>query len=292
MLELQPNIKQDILEEYLNYMCKRNVVGWQKLEGGDVDYNGDATLRDYKFMNIWRELDAFSQEEIKRLRGKTFIEQLELILLARYTLSWNTFDFMVGNRNTLTLEKLREFKETVEARDMLFMGDAIEHEGEDICQDLWHFWLSVRNPAIKQLADYILTDVSGHSTMAALQYFCLELTPFRAYEVTTSLTYTASVLFNEDTFFHVGPGALPAIELLHELDRPPESLLIAMQSTIRGHLNGLPGWKWIRQVDQGDSGYLRTQRFTLRNLEDSLCEFRKYYQHNHGIRQHRRPRVS
>jgi hypothetical protein len=101
------------------------------------------------------------------------------------------------------------------------------------------------------------------------------LIEFRRYEMLTSLSYLHTTSFHEDSFFHVGPGAaamceeifgsLPAhIGEFEEMKNQLKALLIERDFRFVSWPNGV---KWSKR---------NPKKFTVRQLEDCLCEFRKY----------------
>jgi hypothetical protein len=98
---------------------------------------------------------------------------------------------------------------------------------------------------------------------------------FLAYEIFTDLTYTGLILFNDNDYVSIGPGAEEGLvnmgverenhltELYHLRDNQ-ESYMKALEDRDKIKLK----WKDICIPD--------VPKLSARNIEHSLCEFRKY----------------
>jgi hypothetical protein len=97
--------------------------------------------------------------------------------------------------------------------------------------------------------------------------------PFRAYELATSMTYSEHLpALRESQLFHVGPGSVGGLEMLTGTASHDRASFEALRSQVIAELPR--GFRWIPASRQG--GAPDRYKFTLRTLEDSMCEFRKY----------------
>lgn len=281
-------------QQFLYYILTRNRVWAQKeIYNTPQDYSGDHTLEQFKFMNIWRELDAFSRKEIEYMRNHENIEdQLIHVLLGRYTLDWQTAYML---RHYLTDSKavfpIAEFKQ----RSMPIVGDAIQFEpspGKDILATLKDYADAIR-ANFRELCEAVYV-MSAVNFFHYLQYKLPMLGAFRAYEVVTSLTYSENLDWVENDLVYVGDGAVPGVQYVtgrkfdyHEMP----AVVMDMQKEVHEKLVTCEDFVWIPAELQGKQSAIVEAKFTYRTMEDCLCEFRKYWEHNKGYRHHRRPRV-
>ena len=96
--------------------------------------------------------------------------------------------------------------------------------------------------------------------------------PFTSYEVATDLAYCDWSIFNNDTWANAGPGCIPGIKLIFPWAKNQEDYLWCM--------------KLLRSIqkdafDKYDLNFKKIiynrEFLSLRNIEHSLCEWRKYY---------------
>ena len=101
--------------------------------------------------------------------------------------------------------------------------------------------------------------------------------PFKSYEVATSLTYSDRLpALREEQLFHVGPGAAGGLWLLTGSTSSNRSDFEALRVAVMKSLSSRRLFRWIPpewQARQPGEQW----KFTLRTLEDTLCEFRKYW---------------
>ena len=280
-------------QQFLGYIVNRNRVwAMRDILGTIPDYRGDHTLENYKFMNIWRELDTFSQKEITYLREQEDLkDQLLRILLGRYTLNWEVACKLHQYFNEVSVEFLRGVSDQFNGE---LTGDAIVFEaspGKDVLATIAAYVRAVQ-ANLEALHDE-LPHMNAVNFFHYLQYRLPMLGRFRAYEVVTSLTYSNELAWTEYDLIHVGQGAVPGVEYVtrrkfdyHELP----GVLIEMTGEVRAKLLEQDNFSWIPPHMQGNQKCLEDNKFTYRTMEDCLCEFRKYWEHNKDYRIHRRPR--
>ena len=102
--------------------------------------------------------------------------------------------------------------------------------------------------------------------------------PFISYEVATDLAYLSETKFDVNQWANPGPGCTPGIQLLF-----PQ---------VKGKIELIDRMRFLRQNQAGafkvldlpflDIAY-KHKYLSLRNIEHSLCEWRKYYNQSHKI---------
>ncbi len=269
------------VKEYFYYLTLRSSIWHDKYMKSQLqDYKNDFILKRYKFCNVWRELDNFSRIEIKNIRNKDLKEQIKIIIIGRHSLSWKTTNMLL---NDCTYEELMEYwnKCREENRASEFVSDAINFQplpGENRAQCLiLHRDETLRNldklhKTIKRTDNYSLIfneicDLLPH------------IGPFRAYEIFTSLSYSEHINFKEDSICHVGPGAIGGMNtlcdaIIHKDNH--KSVLKQLTKEVKSHLLTIPEFNWIPKDLQGSYNFKEKHKFTIRTMEDSLCEYRKY----------------
>jgi hypothetical protein len=129
-----------------------------------------------------------------------------------------------------------------------------------------------------ELAALICSATNAQSIIKSLPGRIPGLGPFRAYEVVTSLTYSEHLpQLREKDLFHIGPGAIDGLEMLTGGSRfYTHTNFEALRIAVVRELGKRRRFRWIPPKWQGDQSNAEPHKFTLRTLEDSLCEFRKY----------------
>ena len=268
------------VNEYFDYLVLRSSIWHDKyIKGIDQDYKGDSILQRYKFCNIWRELDNFSKIEIERITGKSLKEQIKIITIGRHSISWLTTDLLLagGDYNDL-MELWEECKKT---RASNFVSDAINFQpfpGENRAKCL----ILHRDEVLKELdslSDLIKRTDNYSHILANIREKLPHIGPFRAYEIFTSLSYSIHVNFQEDSICHVGPGAIGGMNTLCNAFIPKnnrKTILKALAKEVKSHLLNIKEFNWIPKELQGSYNFKKKYKFTIRTMEDSLCEYRKY----------------
>ena len=117
---------------------------------------------------------------------------------------------------------------------------------------------------------------------------------FRAYEVATSLTYSEHLpRLDEAQLFMFGPGAVQGYNFVTGGAVPASAdgyndqrlrpAFEALRRDVLAALEARGAVRWIPPRCQGSTHVRRGRKFTLRTLEDSLCEFRKYWNIASGV---------
>ena len=268
------------VNEYIDYLVLRSSIWHDKyIKGIDQDYKGDSILQRYKFCNIWRELDNFSKIEIERITGKSLKEQIKIITIGRHSISWLTTDLLLagGDYNDL-MELWEECKKT---RASNFVSDDINFKpfhGENRAKCL----ILHRDEVLKELdslSDLIKRTDNYSHILANIREKLPHIGPFRAYEIFTSLSYSIHVNFQEDSICHVGPGAVKGLEALCGRSISRGKLITSLRQLaveVKNHLLTLDSFNWIPNNLQGSPNFKEKYKFTVRTMEDSLCEYRKY----------------
>ena len=284
-------INKSVFDRWKEYIERRNRV-WQRKSCLSLDewrsmdpmeklsdvYEFDGVMMRFKFMNIWRELDAFSQHELKYIQNPeiSIADKVLAICLGRLILNWPTTLHVLHHRTLL---------------EVMPIGDAIRDpfKGKDhsaVKQIIGRFWTDLSSMPSGQL-EALIQD-SPLNTYRFLKHAFPCLGSFRPYEIVTSFTYLEECSWTENSFPFVGHGAKPALARMYNLDTEClglipdelwEYLLRDFMQKSYLHLGSelAQDWAWIPKAKQSGSES-QAHKWTLRTAEDSLCEFRKWIQ--------------
>lgn len=293
------NINRPIVKDYIDYIISRsNIWADKHIHKDNLSLYSNSIFEKYHLCNIWRELDKFSQEEIKRLNLiKNFKDKILLILLGRYTLSFSTTDILL-NPNC-TLKDVYKHWELCKKQNIEFVGNAIQlypKKDSDRAKDVYLY----RAKVLKNI-DYFLNNFTEFDFDPYLLFEQLKdklnCGPFRAYEMIISFTYCKEVSYNENDFQHVGPGSIENLKLISEIDiRNNEEackVLRDLSKIVKEYIiKNVPEFFWIPKEYQGSINFKEQYKFTPRTLEDSFCEFRKYNNFLNNIGRRRKYNVN
>ena len=284
-LDFKLNLDRPEVQRFFRYLKIRNAVWVQRMNKKLVDYEGDNILAKYKFMNIWRELDTFSQWEINETRDKVLSYAMLTIIVGRMVLNPVTTRFLIDGGSYLTRDELIHFLRDTFDRPEQAVGDAIERYDTSNWESLTVQLLRFRSRVTVQPLDMLcaaieLNTCTPHQLMELVQKL-FKVTAFDAYEIVTSFTYLGRKEITENHIYHMGHGARPALAMLYGYQVPTEYEYLALSSLayeVKWHLKQgiIPSWEWIPQSMQGNVMATEPHKWTLRTMEDALCEFRKY----------------
>lgn len=273
--------KSEIGQQYVQYLINRNRIWADKyIRKIPQRYDGDEILENYHFCNIWRETDRFSVEEIKRMKGLSLRDQIILISIARLTLSWSTTDLLMDGA---TLDDIYDHWEYCKNSDATFVSNAISfypRAGSDRAKDI----IDHRDDVFRyagELEESINKAQNGFYLFSKINLLYKHIGAFRAYEIFTSLTYSKHFQFTEHEACLVGPGAIGGLTYVTGQTVKPvhcDAIQYDLQEQVKEHLISLGDeFTWIPKKLQGNARGKEEHKFTVRTLEDSLCEFRKYW---------------
>lgn len=102
-----------------------------------------------------------------------------------------------------------------------------------------------------------------------------ELRAFRLYEIKTSLSYLGWSDFFEDSFYHIGPGAAGKCEEIFGAIPTTLDEMEDVKNVVKERLIDC-GFRFAEWPKGKKWAHRNPNKFTVRQLEDCLCEYRKY----------------
>lgn len=120
----------------------------------------------------------------------------------------------------------------------------------------------------EMVVDHALTLLTDHNQNK-------DLRAFRRYEIKTSLSYLNQTDFFEDSFFHVGPGAAGKCEEIFGAIPVTLDEMEDVKNVVKERLIDC-GFRFAEWPKGKKWAHRNPNKFTVRQLEDCLCEYRKY----------------
>jgi hypothetical protein len=248
--------------EFKRFILERSKIAVLKSQGKPWPWSKDHTLNRVKINNIFRQLDSTTQYELNTIQDLQFEEQVRIILLLRYILSVPTTKYILSEAPSKK-NLQRYYNETI-YREAFVNSGAIQFyvpSGIDIVSLIYNHTKTV-NRIYKTFAKKIKHCSNPEQVINLIREKFGYIGEFKSYEIYTSLTYCNEFQFSENDILVIGPGAIKDAQVIlgskvsclskfQEVSKDINNLLEA-----RGLLMGL--------------------QYTVRSLEDSLCEFRKY----------------
>lgn len=270
--------KSEIGLAYLSYVENRARIWAEKyIDGREPDYRGDAVLKRFHFCNVWRELDRYSRWEIGQIRGRPLAKQLDTIVIGRMSMIPSTAKLLLSGA---TRSDMDQYVAKRRSAGLPWYNGAIQvsaYGGNDFIDEfLRHRDTYIENraaviKAAKSAGD--AQDFADH--ISTLVY---KVGGFRAYEIATSLTYSEHLpRLREDQLFILGPGAVEGLNFLTGQTKADRAVFESLHAIVYHALLRRRAFRWVPINWQGSVHHKEVNKFTLRTLEDSLCEFRKYW---------------
>lgn len=285
-------------QELVWYIRERERIRDRKESKCGKPWTTDTVLQSARFCNVWREDDRVTRYERSVTDGKSQLEQLQAILFLRHTNSIKAFEeFVVGadiideddNDDYLVNDAMICWESNRPARSRLMYVDAF-----------YHYIYSDSRRKVEELHELLSRTRTGELAHEAILAFRKHAdaalgfkepyygyNPFWAYEIYTSLTSRIWFGPTQDDFVHLGPGVFAAIDRLYPRDLFPNRTtymddFLCLTDVHRSLLHSFEYDPIIRAS---------RRKWTLRNTEHNLCEWRKYFQIKHENKPIRRPYV-
>jgi len=281
------------LDAFYRFMYERHMIWVRRFSLKEPPpWTKDRILRDYKFTNVYRELD----------RGTIwYVEHVCASIRSRddfQDLLWQTVMYRLLNR-VQTFEKvgLINYDSWLDARKDWKKALQKLHETESVFTSA-HLTLPTHEIGSNKIDKYIEVLDTTHKLMPKLVIEIEECTKleylfdilqqipcvgdFISYEICCDLMLVEAVPFSENDWVNPGPGAKGGIKLIFPLSKTTEDFVVAMrklQHTQEDHFKRLKlEFPYFHKDGNG-----KPKLLTLRSIEHSLCEFRKYCNVKEGM---------
>jgi hypothetical protein len=282
------------LLDFYSFIYDRQEI-WHKKEFLKLPppWTEDEILQTYKFCNCYRELDRCSQHLIKWvISAKMPVEdKIFNIILFRFfnidgffkNIGWvataKSYDWLAWQ---YSLDSLKEEGATLfnlAYRAAPVPYDKSHRPGDKHVQILMLMRDIAKNiKPLRRKLENAKTLQEAHQWLWDIKLFG----GFFAYQVLTDLTYIPGFLSqNINSYVHVGPGAEGGIDLLQSPRQKKLNYedfckhLFHMQAVCFPALYQRKGKQWMN-VRYGDA-YYQSPYLSLSNIQNCLCEFRKYH---------------
>lgn len=282
------------LDDFYRFMYDRHAIYVRRhLQKLSPPWTNNPILRDYKFTNVYRELDRGTIWYKDHIVPKT--RSLKELI-------WMTVAYRLVNRvETFEVCGIPQLKYWPRSRSIFRHSLKMLHRKSIVFTNA-HLTLPTKYGKSKidtyiSSLDKLYKDIDDLSNSIAVEknpvsvFDILHTIPgvgdFIAYEVWCDLVLTRHIQFTENDFVNPGPGCRLGIKLIFPATNSTEDFkrrIGQLQAEQKQH---------FARLNLKFPYLYRNKPLTLRSIEHSLCEFSKYRKMTTGIgkqRMHFRPR--
>ena len=261
-------LNPQILSKIETFITKRMHVWKRKTQGQQPPYTTDPVLSNYRFCNIYRELDRQTiviHQDLQKYNAN-FPLWLLNVAFHRFVCKPETIT-KVGHlsydphNNTEVYKNLCTLPKPKFGNAYVFPVSIIQHSPYKTREEFFCFYL----PNVMQNVARTISSFNDLTINKALE----RVLPIFGYnfkfhwtEILIDTAYQYPQLLNLFSDFHVGPGALPTAKLLNSYKLPTE----VVDQCVNVHFSKFPYLTF-----EG-----KPMSFSAENWEGIFCEFRKY----------------
>lgn len=268
----------ELLEERQSIWYKKEIIKLPR------PWTENELFDKYKFCNVYRELDRVSRYLILNIvlpYSSNPKEQVKRILLLRHTNSPKTYEIVSSPASDLEKkEKLLDLQRNPDkTKGEYLVSDAlmfVPGQGFERVDWILHFWKCVQSN-IDEIYSLISTMTSPGKIVEIISARLPRFGNFLSYEIYCDLCYTEWFHYTENDFTVAGPGATWGLELLTGESSFPdyERVILDLAPKVRQELIRRGKFIWI--LDEFQYGKKELMKFSARNMEHCLCEYRKMF---------------
>ena len=272
------------LNNFFNYMKERHSI-WYKKEAikQPAPWTSDPILQKYNFCNVERELDKGTKHVIDKVLENDDLKPQDKLFNVIFYRYFNTYGFFGNAIKKPLIAYHYNWKETIKELDyamdkyklfkiayMVVAHPAYHYRPRDKHVQIAYKMQDVANN-INQLYGNILKAESAEEIHKIIGKIW-GTGKFLSYQILLDLWYKNIVVkFPHNSYCYVGSGALPALQLI------------------------FPSPKYVKTTPEEWCFYLQKIQYNywnnnihVNNIEHNLCEYRKYYNLKHGLKQKKR----
>ena len=277
--------------EFFDFIYNRQLIWYKRFVLKEKQpWTQDSVLQKYKIINVYRELDKGTIYIINKLQGVKDRKTLLLnIVFYRFFNKFNLYEilgiFPFKNFDKELADKLRKKFKRLKSKGKPIFNDAYLIAGKkreekyiSVLNSLSWLWKNI---------DTLILRIDKAKTPEE-SFDIIKETPlvgsFLAYEIWTDLTYFNFFRkdWNDNDFLNIGPGAKWGLEIIYgKLGNKELHEKLTHLHTIQGKFLSKkknPSWKEVSYK----KAFVKGPFLSLGNVENALCEFRKYYNLSKG----------
>ena len=286
---------QERIDAFFEFIYDRQEI-WHKRSylKQPAPWTSDPILNTYKFCNVYRELDAGTQAVCRYLQKPEIAPQVKLFNLTAYRFfnRRDTIEKLFGglmNPYDFDFSALEQRFDECKRRENIFSNAYLiaSHPFDPAYRphDKHIQILLMLNSLAARIDDYyralhISTAAGG---LAVIRRFVKFAGPFLSGQILLDATYAGDIVnYTADDLLVVGPGAHWGLNIIlgKKLNKAEADAacrrLYSMQEQGFSDLKRRTGKDWIN-IRWNNPAYPNTPYLCLHDIQNSLCEFRKYW---------------
>lgn len=284
-------------KEFFQFVFERQLVWYNRFCEKNDFWTNDKILKTYKFCNVYRELDkgtSYIIEKLKSVKDRKIIFQN--IVFYRFFNKYNLYE-------NLKINIIKGF-DPKQVKILIEKFDNLKKNGKTIFNDAYLIFGNKTNEAkhvfiLKNLQKFFESNClekiikkidSSRKPEESLEIIkeIPSVGNFLAYEIWVDLTYFNffKKMWTDDDFVNIGPGAKWGLELIYNKklnNKEQIEKIYYLYKIQKQHLNKIKKenkkWKDICYK----KCFSNLPYLSIRNIEHSLCEFRKYLRLQQGL---------
>ena len=282
-------IRPHVLDSFFRFVYERQEVFYKRfIEQRPGPWTTDPILRNYKFTNVYRELDRGTLYVLDEIIGKGSNRDVVFNILVyrifnkietHRALGFQRVDSFDAAQFLHTLESIKRKGSPIFTNAFIVSGARYAHSSNkevNIVKGVIRDDLVKNFDAHYQKLIHSRTLEAAHAAIKEITHFG----DFLAYEAVIDINYSGIIKFSEDEWVNAGPGCRKGIDYIFN-SRGGFSyadIIRILREDQHFHFNRLK----LRFRFLGD------RDLSLRNVEHSLCEFSKYHRLRTNQRMHAR----
>lgn len=311
LVDKEVQVSEYHLNEFFSIMIERQRISEKRMKGLPFPWTNNPILRDYKYTNVYRELDRNSQYEIDNIilnESLTNEDTLFQILMYRMFNQPKFFEYCSEETKGKWYKGLPTYSQ-YKSGELIELINKYRKQGGNpftnayltnsrVCPGMtrdWCFGNKVIPDFHKKIPDLLkLISRGGEPENLVKEFVKLpSVSYFVAHEFFISLCYLAK--YREETFFpwdemdytNVGPGASLGIRIIFpNLDSTKKQLQAIhwLHKMSKDKFKELGGFRYLT-FDKKQLKYVFEDKgdITLHNIEFYLCEYSKYFKMIHKV---------
>lgn len=266
------------VKKFFWWINERHSIFLKKTAGEEWPWTKDKIMQEYKFTNVFRELDAETIKFRKRIDPLNLepAEKLYMMILFRAFNRAETYDLIKRRGAWANHRKMRRVLHKAAARgEKIFTGAYIitnsgstEPKIDLMCDALRVMWTGRHRIWEEMMRSPVQPPTMEHCTKVLMQYPMMG--PFTSYEVICDMRYQKGMLDkapDKKTWANLGPGARRGINRIVSGKKKPNVFRTNEEYV-----------EFMRELLKSSRQYLGDHVWPLemREIEHSLCEFDKW----------------
>lgn len=284
-------------KEFFQFVFDRQLIWYKRFCEKSDFWTNDRILKKYKFCNVYRELDKgtfYVIEKLKNIKNRKIIFQN--VVFYRFFNKHNLYEDLkidiIKEFNTEILELLIKNFNDLKNNGRTIFNDAYLISGNKTDEAKHVFILKklqkcFENKNLEKIINDIDLSKEPKESLEVIKKIP-SVGNFLAYEIWVDLTYFNffKTSWTDNDFVNIGPGAKWGLELIYNKklnNKEQIEKIYNIYKTQKFYLDEIQKEGYIWKDICYKKCFSNFPYLSIRNMEHSLCEFRKYLRLKQGL---------